>query len=148
MSPKFRKGQRGAEIVELVITLPLMLVIALIFIELAIALSDQAALTNAARAAAREVIRGATDEQAEDAAELVYPSLISWSQEDNPPTVSVDPAMAVRDTDADGEPDNVEGREITVTIDYDFDLLLLPAFLSDLVDFDLRGRSVMYELKY
>jgi Flp pilus assembly protein TadG len=138
-SVKTFHSQRGAELVEFILTLPLILAVAFIMIEIAVAMIDQAALTNASRAAAREAIQGG---DASAAAAAVFPSLISWSTvSSTTPNVTVS-----RDASCGAAPD--PGCDITVTISYDFDFLLLPAFLSNALDIDLTATTVMREMSF
>ena len=131
--------QRGAELVEFILTLPLILAVAFIMIEFAVALTDQAVLTSASRAAARQAIRGGDPDAA---AAAVFPSLISWSE-----ASSTAPIVTVsRASGCSTAPD--PGCAITVTITYDFDFLLLPAFLSKALDIDLRAQTVMREVSF
>jgi Flp pilus assembly protein TadG len=125
------KRQRGAEILEFVITLPAILTVFFLIVELGVGFVDQAVLVNASRAAAREVIRGRTDTQAREAAEQVLASLISWDPEAPAPTVNVMRSGANA------------GDEVAVTVTYTYQFLLLPAFASTAADLTLSARTVM-----
>ena len=139
-SAKSLLAQRGAELVEFILTLPLILAVAFIMIEFAVALTDQTVLTSASRAAAREAIQGG---DAGAAAAAVFPSMISWSDVSSTAPTVLPP---VRDPACGAAPD--PGCEVTVTITYDFDFLLLPAFLSKALDIDLTARTVMREVSF
>ena len=133
-------SQRGAELVEFILTLPLILAVAFLLIELGVAIMDQAAVTNASRAAARAAILG---EDADAAAARVFTSTISWSKEDSPPTLDVN---VVRGCGTQQRP--VPGCPITATVTYDFDFLLVPAFLGGMFDIDLTAATVMREMNF
>ena len=140
-----RKGrrQRGAELVEFAVTLPTILIIAFIMIEFAVALNNQAVLTNASRAAALAEIRGGDGEAA---AQQVYTALINWFGGAPPPD---DPPQIVRGAGCGAAPD--PGCAITVTVTQDFSFQLLPDFLGRFVglgDLQLAGQTTMYEQKF
>ena len=97
--------QQGAEIVEFMITLPVVLIVLAIMFDFGTLFSDQIVLTNAARAAAREVVSGATDAEAQQAADRVTVSLMDSGPL---PTVTV--------TRAGTDP----GDQVTVTINHTF----------------------------
>jgi Flp pilus assembly protein TadG len=123
--------QRGAEILEFIITLPVILTVLFMIVELGVGFMDQAVLVNASRAAAREVVRGKTDAQAREAAGRVFPSLVTWNSDASAPTVTI-----VRSGSSPGD-------DVTVTITYSYQFLLLPAFTSSAADLTLRARTVM-----
>ncbi len=123
--------QDGAEIVEFLVTLPVILIVLAIIFDFGVAFSDQTILTNATRAAAREVVQGASDEQAQDAADWITPSLLSRSQADPLPTVTVNRAGTN------------PGDTASVSITHQFGFFLLPRFLGGIVDIDLTATSVM-----
>ena len=141
-----KKRQRGAELLEFVITLPFILLIAFIFIEFAVALNNQAVLTEASRAAALQAIRGSTQTAAEQAAQNVVRSRIVWYDGATPPepNISFNPSNFFTLA-------NDPGRPVTVTVTKSFSFHLLPNFLSvfsGLNDLTLTGRTVMLEQKH
>jgi Flp pilus assembly protein TadG len=140
---KNRTQQRGAELVEFAVTLPIILLVAFILIEFAVALNNQAVLTDASRAAALQAIKGNTEAAARAAARDVYNARVLWYQSSTPePAVSFDPANIWTLT-------NSPGRPITVTVTQNLNLKLIPGFLSGgLQNLSLTGRTVMRELKH
>ena len=128
--------QRGAEIVEFIITLPVVLIVLAIIFDFGAALSDQAILTTATRASAIEVIRGATDAEAQQAADRVTQHLLSLETGDPLPTVNVVPDELTR---AGADP----GNQITVTINHVYNYYLIPAFLAGFASLNLSATTVM-----
>jgi len=118
--------QKGAEIVEFLLTLPVILIVLAILFDFGALFSDQIILTNAARAAAREVINGASDVEAQQASDRITLSLISDGMS-VPPTVTV-----VR---AGPNP----GDQVTVTVDHVFTFFLLPSIASTAADINLAS---------
>ena len=121
--------QKGAEIVEFLITLPVVLIVLAILFDFGSLFADQIVLTNAARAAAREVISGATDDQAQLAADRVTASLLG-ADSASLPTVNV-----VRDADVSDDP----GDQITVTVNHAFTFRLLPGFAGSATSINLSA---------
>jgi Flp pilus assembly protein TadG len=125
------KYQTGAEIVEFLVTLPVILIVLGIVFDFGVAFSDQSLLSNASRAAAREVIRGATDAEAQQAADRITQSLISWDSTDPLPTLTV--------TRTGNDP----GDPATVTINHTYEFFLLPSFLGEMANLNLSATTVM-----
>lgn len=135
------RRQRGAELVEFVITLPIIIIVAFILIEFAVALHNQAVLTNASRAAALQAIKGNTEAEARTAAQDIYNARTLWYQSATP-EVSFDPPNIWTLT-------NSPGRPITVTVTQNLNLQLIPSFLAGgLQNLSLTGQTVMRELKH
>jgi Flp pilus assembly protein TadG len=137
-------SQNGAELVEFAVTLPVILLIALIFVEFAVALNNLAVLTNASRAAALEAVRGSPEAKSRAAAQNIFNSRIAWYQAGSPaPVVSFDPEYWLVA--------NSPGRPITVTVTHTLDLQLIPNFVEEFLGLDeltLTGRTVMREFKH
>ncbi|WP_295543025.1 TadE/TadG family type IV pilus assembly protein [uncultured Thiohalocapsa sp.] len=142
-----RRSQRGAEIVEIAIVLPVILIVFLGFVELAVGFFDQAILTQAARAMARETIRDIgqsqslyTNVESDLRAYLtqsVEPNLISW---DDNSTIAFE-ALATDPWATDS------GDAITINLSYDYGYFLLPAFLSSgLPNITLSASATMRKL--
>jgi Flp pilus assembly protein TadG len=123
--------QAGAEIVEFLITLPVILVVLAIFVDFGVAYSDQTILANATRAAVREVVQGADDAQAQQVADLITPTLLSHTATDPLPTVTVNRSGTN------------PGDTVSVSITHEFDFFLLPHFLGVITDIDLTATSAM-----
>ncbi|MCP5301391.1 MAG: pilus assembly protein [Chromatiaceae bacterium] len=122
--------QRGAEIVEFMITLPVILIVLAILFDFGALLSDQIVLDNAARAAAREVINGATDGEAQVAADRVTQSLLAQGGASLPMVV-------VNRTGTD------PGDQVIVTITHPFNFLMLPGFASSAASINLTATARM-----
>jgi Flp pilus assembly protein TadG len=125
------KYQAGAEIVEFLVTLPVILIVLGIIFDFGVAFSDQSLLSHASRVAAREVIRGATDAEAQQAADRITQSLISRESTDPLPTVTV--------TRTGNDP----GDPTTVTINHNYVFSLLPSFLGEMANINLSASTVM-----
>ncbi len=125
------RHQTGAEIVEFMVTLPLILIVLAVIVDFGVALSDQAILSNSVRAAAREVIQGASDAQAQQAADNITSSLLSLAATDPLPTLTVN-RVGVDPGDA-----------ASVSITHEFDFFLLPHFLGDITRIELTATIVM-----
>ena len=129
------KRQLGAEIVEFIVTLPVILIAFALVVELGIGFVDQAVLTNASRVAAREAIRIADSAQADAAAQAaadrVFPSLISLRADSPAPTVTVNRSGSN------------PGDDVTVTVAYTYQFLLIPAFASTVANLTLTAQTVM-----
>jgi Flp pilus assembly protein TadG len=123
--------QTGAEIVEFLITLPVILIVLAIIVDFGVAFSDQTILANATRAAVREVVQGASDAQAQQMANQITPSLVSHDPADPLPTVTVNRSGTN------------PGDAVSVSISHEFDFFLLPHFLGEITDIDLTATSVM-----
>lgn len=125
------RRQSGAEIVEFLVTLPVVLIVAGIVFDFGVAISDQSILTQATRSSAREVIRGQTDAQAQAAADAITQSLLSQISGDPLPTITVN-----RTGTDPGDP-------ATVTINHNYGFYMLPSFLSGIVNINLTATTTM-----
>ena len=128
------KYQTGAEIVEFLVTLPVVLIVLGIVFDFGVAFSDQSILTHASRAAARAVIHGATNDEAQTAADLITSSLLSRQATDPLPIVTVDPV------DRTG---TNPGDPATIVISHNYVFFLLPSFLGGIADINLSATTVM-----
>jgi hypothetical protein len=134
------KHQHGADIVEFALTLPMMLLLFVIFVEFGVAFADKAVITDASRAAAREVIRGGTDAQAYTAAGEVLQSVILWTGT-GPYTCDATKCPIVRDGANPGD-------EISATVRVPFRFRWLPNFVGGIANLDLSGQTVMRMLPH
>jgi Flp pilus assembly protein TadG len=123
--------QSGAEIVEFLVTLPVILIVLAIVFDFGVALSDQSILTNATRAAVREVIQGANDAQAQLAADRITQSLLSR------PAANPLPLVTINRTGTN------PGDPVSVSITHEFAFFILPAFLANITNIELRATTVM-----
>ena len=126
--------QTGAEIIEFVVTLPVILLVFVLFVELGVGFINQATITNASRAGAREAIRGGTNLDAESAAQRAMSSLIYWKAPTSEPAVVVQRVGSA------------PGDEVRVTVSYDYDFVFLPRFASTAAGLKLTARTVMKNL--
>ncbi len=126
--------QTGAEMIEFVITLPVILIVLAIIFDFGVAFTDQTILTNATRAAVREVIQGADDAQAQLAADRITVALLSHDPSDSLPAISIN-----RTGPNPGDP-------ATVSISHRFGYFLLPGFLAEITDIELTATTVMNTL--
>lgn len=127
-----RNGERGAALVEFALVLPLLLLVLFGIIEFSVLLYDKAVITNASREAAREwvVYRDGTltpklnlanlqkvvDDYAKD-------RLISFNS-GAPPLTSTNPV----------DPTSFNsGDQLSLTVQYNYDFLFLPAFMEGLL---------------
>lgn len=124
------RRQQGAEIVEFMITLPVILIVLAILFDFGALFSDQIILNNAARVAAREVISGATDIEAQAAADRVTQSLLAHGGS-SLPTIVVNRSGTA------------PGSLVTVTVNHTFNFLMLPGFASSAASFTLTARVRM-----
>ena len=73
------KRQRGADIVEFIITLPIMMIVFFVILGLGVVVCDWAIVASASRAATREAIRTPDNTEVWRAADDVLRSLITWT---------------------------------------------------------------------
>jgi Flp pilus assembly protein TadG len=134
MSLRRRRAQAGAAevaqfgILALLIALPLLIGI----VEISVGFFNQAILTNASRAAAREAIRvppPPDDTPVVEAAQEAAGGLLNW---DNSGGLTADMVDMVSD-----------GERVTVTLTYPHRFILLPSFLDGINDLDLVARTEM-----
>lgn len=131
-------NQDGAAAVEFAIVLPLLVTLVFGIIEFSILFYNKAMLTNASREGARagivfvqdetyagveDVVRSAVDHYLNISdGEKTY--LITFGNGGADPTVSVNP---------NGSSEPVPGDSLTVTVNYHYDFLVLPNFISTLL---------------
>ena len=127
--PNYRRGlrQQGAEIVEFVITLPVILIVVAMMFDLGALFSDRIILTDAVRAAAREVVAGSDSNQIQQAADRVTQSMISADPSDLP------------DVDVTCDSGCAPGTLVTVSVDHTYTLFLLPKLASSAADINLTA---------
>ncbi len=122
--------QKGVAAIEFAILLPLLLVIIFGFIEFSILLYDKQVITNASREGAREGIRREITVPARSTegtiksvvTAYVASNLITFGTP-NTPVTTVTPA------DLSGM---ARGDDLTVTVSYNYDFLVLPNFVAGL----------------
>jgi Flp pilus assembly protein TadG len=140
--------QHGAEVVEFVILLPLVLLLLLGIVEVAFGFFDQAILTTASRAAAREAVRAAPQDfdyanwnpagDAEQAARTAAQRMFSWDESqtlgDDFFAIDVDPLAA----------DSGDPVTVTLTYPYSFNVLgPLNTLFGGFADLTLTAQTVM-----
>jgi Flp pilus assembly protein TadG len=116
--------QKGVAAIEFAIVLPLLMMIVFGIIEFGLLMYDKQVITNASREGARI---GISDVVVSDAdieavvANYVANNLITFGTP-TPPVTTIEPA------DRTGM---VFGEDVTVTVTYDYDFLMLPNFVAD-----------------
>jgi len=125
--------QRGAAAVEFALILPLLLLLIFGIIEFGVLIYDKAMLTNASREAARAgVVFGLSEEQRGTAissalSRYLGDSLITFGAGSNYSSSPV-----------------IDDDHLIVTVSYQYDFLLLPAFVTDLTGgINLQARTRM-----
>lgn len=73
------RKQRGADIVEFVISLPIMMIVFFLILGFGVVMCDWAVVASASRAATREAIRNPSNEDVWDATDNVLASLLTWT---------------------------------------------------------------------
>ena len=127
-----RSRQKGAEIVEFIVTLPVVLIVAAIMIDLGALFSDRIILTNAVRAAAREAVKGSPPAQVQQVSNQITQSLVSA----DPLNL---PAVTVACSSSPCDPGNL----VSVTLTHPYTFLLLPAFVSSAANINLTAKVQM-----
>jgi Flp pilus assembly protein TadG len=127
-----RSRERGAAVVEFALVLPLLLLVLFGIIEFSILLYDKAVITNASREAAREwvVYRDGTltpkltqSELQKIVDDYSKDRLISFNSGASP-TASTNPADPTSSN---------SGDQLSLTVEYSYDFLFLPAFMEGLL---------------
>jgi Flp pilus assembly protein TadG len=136
---KPNNSENGASVVEFALVLPLLLIFLFGIIEFGIILFDQAILTNASREGARAGIVLPTPSRLSEAEIATIVSnycgdhLITFGSAPSPPITTVTfPAVTTF------------GNDLTVTVEFVYDFLLVPSFIPALPQtLTLRTESVM-----
>jgi Flp pilus assembly protein TadG len=119
--------QKGVAAIEFAIVLPLLMMIVFGIIEFGLLMYDKQVITNASREGARIGISDVVVSDAEIeavVANYVANNLITFGSTPTPPVTTIDPDEATR-TGMDF------GEDVTVTVTYDYDFLMLPNFVAD-----------------
>ena len=135
------KGQRGGSAVEFAIVLPILVVLIFGIIEFSILFYDKAVITNASREGARAGIVFAPTGSRLDETEIK--AVVNSYCANN--LITFGSATSV-DTNVDPEDLNSgsPGDPLTVTVDYSYDFLVLPNFVTALTGpIDLQAVTVM-----
>ncbi|WP_111412463.1 TadE/TadG family type IV pilus assembly protein [Billgrantia lactosivorans] len=122
--------QKGTEVVEFAISATLLFLLLFGIIEFSVALYDKATLTNAAREGAREGILfkpQPRDLSAEDAA--IEQAIRDYAEHY---LISLGGPAEMAISVARSDPGMSPGSDVTVTVDYSYQFLLLPGFVSSL----------------
>jgi Flp pilus assembly protein TadG len=136
MKLKLLKNQKGIALVEMALLLPLLLIITFGIIEFSIVLWDQAVVTNASREGARTGIVWADPRITDGEIETVVANycaghLISFNG------ASVPTTTITRTGSSAGDP-------LTVTVNYNFDFLVISALIPPLGDgLNLSAQTIM-----
>jgi len=131
------EGEKGAALVEFAIVVPLLMVILFGIIEFSIVLYDKAMLTNASREGARAGVvfqRQSLDDINQVVRDYAENYLINFHD-----------ASALSVVTIPADPSTVAaGQPLSVTVNYTYDYLLLPALVTSLAgEIDLSATSVM-----
>jgi Flp pilus assembly protein TadG len=145
-----RSRQWGGEIVEFAILLPFILLLFFGVVEMAVGFFDQAILTNASRAAAREAIRAAPTDgdfdnwnrsaDAEQAANAASQRMFSWSGPETLGFAMTENGFCIDRTGQPARP------RIRVTLTYPYRFWVLPSFMDGLADLTLTAETSMCRL--
>ncbi len=122
--------QKGAEVVEFAISATLLFILLFGIIEFSVALFDKATLTNASREGARTGILfrpEPRDLAAEDSA--IEQAIRDYAEQY---LISLGGAAEMDITIARSDPGMSPGSDVTVTVDYPYQYLVLPGFIGDL----------------
>ncbi len=118
--------QKGVAAIEFAIVLPLLMMIIFGIIEFGLLMYDKQVITNASREGARIGISDGvvSDAEIKDVvANYVANNLITFGSSISPDT-TIDPDEATRSV-------MDFGADVTVTVTYDYDFLMLPNFVAD-----------------
>lgn len=132
------RSKKGQAIVEFTLIFPLLLILIFGIIEFGILLYNKAVITNASREAARFGIVSKVPRQSKGSVEKVATDycanyLITFGAPDGP-----NPTATAETNDAAAFQD-----ELTVTVEYDYDFLLIPSFTGLDNSVKLSANTVM-----
>jgi Flp pilus assembly protein TadG len=145
------KSQKGAAVVEFAVILPLLLLILFGIVEFGFIFYDQALLTNASREGARRAIvfRMDSDDNRIFSGSDVQDAIDQYLYSDYPEnnnlrlvTFGTD-NLTIDPNSSDGDVLVAQGDYITVTVEYDYDFLLLPSIAGIPQTIKLTGRTTM-----
>ena len=145
---KANNNENGASVVEFAVVLPLLLLLLFGIIEFGIILFDQAMLTNASREGARAGIVAGDDRLKEPGIQGVVNDyceghLITFGSSPAPPTTTALFTDRVTGDEITFE-EIVFGDNLTVTVEFIYDFLLVPSFIPGLPHtITLKAVSVM-----
>lgn len=124
------RRQKGSELVEFAISATVLFLLLFGIIEFSVALFDKATLTNASREGARTGILfkpEPRDLAAEDTA--IEQAIRDYAEQY---LISLGGAAEMDITIARSDPGMSPGSDVTVTVDYPYQYLVLPGFIGDL----------------
>jgi Flp pilus assembly protein TadG len=137
---KLLRSYRGTAIVEFAIILPLLLVLLFGIIEFGIILYDKAVITNASREGARAGIVSQDPRVSDSEIKQVVKNycqsyLVTFGSD------AIDDAhIAITPANRDGLP---FGSDLTVTVNYRYDFIVLPNFVSAILPVQMQATTVM-----
>lgn len=134
------KNQKGASAVEFALVLPLLIVLLFGIIEFGLILYDKAVVTNASREGARYGIV-----YREPGSEITCDNITNIIQTYTAgKLITFGSVNNVAISYAPGDCNPGSGNDLTVTVSYQYDYLLLPGFVAGLVGpIDLDGQTIM-----
>lgn len=147
MNIRNKNGQRGAALVEFTLVIPLLLLLIFGIIEFSILFYEKAVITNASREAAREwaIHRTVKLTEAQILAvvtDYTQDRMISFSSSTTLPTIVPEPYDP--DGNLVGLTAVTHGFDLSLTVTYDYDFLLLPGFMGNLLPkVNLSATTVM-----
>jgi Flp pilus assembly protein TadG len=139
-------SQSGASAMEFALILPVLLMILFGIIEFSILFYNKAVITNASREGARYGITFITEPEELEGTHPTEDQIIAKvndylkNADDN--TMLITFGTENIDTDTDGA-NGVAGTDLTVTVTYDYDFLILPRFADQLANLKLSAETVM-----
>ena len=134
------KLQTGSNIVEFAFVMPLLLILVFGIIDFSIGLYDKAVITNAAREGARTGIVYAKARLTKEQVEQVVTNylngrLITFGEAIADPTATFTPDR--------GNGNQQSGDTLTVTVDYQYDYVMIARLFPSLGSLQIRATSVM-----
>jgi len=136
----FLKQQSGSSAVEFALVLPILVILLFGIVEFGIILYDKAVITNASREGARYGILF-REPGAEVACSDITSRITSYTS-DNLLTFGTATAVNIDYSPSSCTP--AAGSELTVTVRYQYDYLVLPGFVGGLIGpIDLEGQTIM-----
>jgi Flp pilus assembly protein TadG len=145
MARNLIRTQKGITMVELAIILPILFLILFAIAELAIALYDKAVLTNASREGARAGIVAQTPRVSDQTIrQIVRDYAATYLVTFGADTLQDDDHIIITRTDTTGDGAIDFGDNLTVSVNFRYDFLILSRLISALgADITLNATTVM-----
>jgi Flp pilus assembly protein TadG len=136
-------NQSGASAIEFALILPVLLLFLFGIIEFSVLFYNKAIITNASREGARYGITyldNSTTTGSHPEEDLIIAKVNNYVNNGSL-LISFGNTPTVR-TEVDGE-NGAAGSDLTVTVEYDYDFLILPEFADSLANLTLAAQTVM-----